>query len=420
MDVNNLTYVVGKVEENRPAVIRFFGSVSESTTRCFNDEFLWLQDYVKPSKIVVLINSEGGSVIHGMSTFSIIQSCPIEVDCIIEGIAASMGSVIWAAGDRLYMHDYSLLMIHNPFIGSVSEEDETIKNMIAAFRGQLEMIYHKRFGLPKDQVKAIMDGEGNADGTYFSASEAVKAGILESDHVIKTSKQLRDKVKSSLEGVTNVSDVRDMMSSVAATETDANKLVEKALAILEPKKQTVNKKQTMDEYQVLFDGVAAQLNIAKDTAAASVTARITELLAVENELKAAQANLDQLNIKYSGKEAEVVNLTAELAEVKNALDVYKQAEVEAKKAAIEAMVQDAVNCGKIDASAKEQWEKMANTDMEMVKQTLASIPAREVISKEIAQDPENVLAAEKSMQTTEEEVAAKVKAVIGDVQFRKF
>ena len=173
MDVNNLKYVVGKAETNQPAIIRFFGSVD-----CFNEEFLWLQDYVKPSKIVVLINSDGGSVMYGMSTFSIIQSCPIEVDCIIEGIAASMGSVIWAAGDHLYMHDYSILMIHNPFVYDNDNEDANIKNMVNAFRKQIETIYVKRFGLSKDKVRAIMDGEGDADGTYLSAKEAVDAGIL--------------------------------------------------------------------------------------------------------------------------------------------------------------------------------------------------------------------------------------------------
>ena len=116
MDAENLKYVVGKAEEGQPAIIRFFSAVDEYSVRCFNDEFLWLQDYVKPSKIIVMINSEGGSVLYGMSTFSVIRSCPIEVDCVIEGIAASMASVIWAAGDNLYMHDYSLLMIHNPSI----------------------------------------------------------------------------------------------------------------------------------------------------------------------------------------------------------------------------------------------------------------------------------------------------------------
>lgn len=123
METQQFKHVVGQVKEGEPAIIRFFGAVTEDNVQCFNSEFLWIQDVIKPSKIIVLINSEGGSVVQGMSTFSIIQSCPIEVDCVIEGLAASMGSVIWAAGDNLFMHDYSILMIHNPFV-NYGEIDE--------------------------------------------------------------------------------------------------------------------------------------------------------------------------------------------------------------------------------------------------------------------------------------------------------
>ena len=67
MDVENLKYVVGRAEQGQPAIIRFFTAVDERSVQSFNDEFLWLQDYVKPSKIIVMINSEGGSVLYGMS-----------------------------------------------------------------------------------------------------------------------------------------------------------------------------------------------------------------------------------------------------------------------------------------------------------------------------------------------------------------
>ena len=183
MDVNNLKHIVGSYEQGKPAVIRFFGPVEYWNVSEFNDEFLFLQEIVRPSKIIVAINSEGGSVIYGMSTFSVINSCPIETECVIEGIAASMGSIIWSAGKRLYMHDYSLLMIHNPFIEDATD-DENTKRSIEVFRKQIETIYVKRFGLSEDQVKDIMDGKENLDGTFFTAQEAVDAGVSPGYHVI--------------------------------------------------------------------------------------------------------------------------------------------------------------------------------------------------------------------------------------------
>jgi ATP-dependent protease ClpP protease subunit len=426
MDVNNLKYVVGKAETNQPAIIRFFGSVDSFSTDCFNEEFLWLQDYVKPSKIVVLINSDGGSVMYGMSTFSIIQSCPIEVDCIIEGIAASMGSVIWAAGDHLYMHDYSILMIHNPFVYDNDNEDANIKNMVNAFRKQIETIYVKRFGLSKDKVRAIMDGEGDADGTYLSAKEAVNAGILPDTNIIKTSKQVVEKVKSQIEGVKSVASICDIMNS-ALKEVDENKLLSEVVSIRTQNNQNFNpvvtgqEQNTMKENEnVQFNAVTAQLGLEAETSLQSVSARITQLVNAESELKNVKNELGELKIKFKGKETEVANLQKNLSDVEGQLKVYKDAEEKARNASIDTMVEDAIKVGKIDAGSKEDWVGMAKANLDMVKKTLDSIPGRDNIVDEIAKDPENKNDAEEAMKDVNAKLAEKVKAVVGDITLQTF
>lgn len=426
MDVNNLKYVVGKAETNQPAIIRFFGSVDSFSTDCFNEEFLWLQGYVKPSKIVVLINSDGGSVMYGMSTFSIIQSCPIEVDCIIEGIAASMGSVIWAAGDHLYMHDYSILMIHNPFVYDNDNEDANIKNMVNAFRKQIETIYVKRFGLSKDKVRAIMDGEGDADGTYLSAKEAVDAGILPATNIIKTSKQVVEKVKSQIEGVKSVASICDIMNS-ALKEVDENKLLSEVVSIRTQNNQNFNpvvtgqEQNTMKENEnVQFNAVTAQLGLEAETSLQSVSARITQLINAESELKNVKNELGELKIKFKGKETEVSNLQKNLSDVEGQLKAYKDAEEEARNASIDAMVEDAIKAGKIDAGSKEDWVGMAKANLDMVKKTLDSIPGRDNIVDEIAKDPENKNDAEEAMKDVNAKLAEKVKAVVGDITLQTF
>lgn len=421
MDINNLKHVVGKAEASQPAIIRFFGPVDCCSVQEFNDEFLWLQDYVKPSKIVVMINSEGGSVIQGMSTFSIIHSCPIETDCVIEGIAASMGSVIWAAGDNLFMHDYSLLMIHNPFNYGDPDDPDT-QQTINAFRSQLETIYRKRFGMSKEQVQKIMDGEENVDGTFFTAQEAVKAGFIDNSHVIKTSKTVRDKVSNQIDGVADAPSLRSIMLSVAA-EIDENKLLEEVAAI---HNQTDNSNfqdpKTMKENNetLNFDTVSAQLGISKDAQMTEVTARIAALIKSEADLKELQAKNADLEIKFNGKEAELANVKNELEEVKASLKKYQDAEEAAREAEITAVIDDAVKAGKIDESAKETWNKMAHTNFDLVKDTLASIQGRDNIVQQIANDPNNVKDAEGAMKTAEEKMAEQVKSVVGDFQLKKF
>ncbi len=427
MEENDFKYIVGQVIENKPAVIRFYGPVTSETTARFNDEFLWLQNCMRPSKILVLINSEGGSVVAGMSTFSVIQSCPIETHCVIEGIAASMGSIIWAAGSKLYMHDYSILMIHNPFVNAEDTKDETTQNMLKAFRGQLETVYHKRFGLAKSKVREIMDGEGSADGTYLSAKDAVDAGILPSKNVIKTSEQVRADIKSKLEGVESATSIRDIMAAIADDAAE-NKLIEKTLAILEQNKQNNQSQQVMNEKELTFDSVCAQLGIAKNAPVANVPSRVAELMKAETDLAAvkaerdsAKAELEQLKIQYKGKEAEVNNLTDKLADVEGKLKTYQDAEAAETAARIETMVDAAIKDGKISADCKAEWIGMAQSNYAMVEKTLAGITPREVISEEIAKDPANVEAAAKSMKTSEQEVEAKLTAALGaEFQFRKF
>jgi ATP-dependent protease ClpP protease subunit len=420
MDIGKLKHVVGKVEKGAPAFIRFFDTINQYSTQRFNEEFLWLQNYIVPSKIIVLINSEGGSVLYGMSTFSIIQSCPIETDCVIEGIAASMGSVLWAAGDNLYMHDYSILMIHNPFLHDKDNENEDIKNMVNAFRKQLEVIYQKRFGLSKKRVQEIMDGEGDATCTYFSADEAVSAGILSASNILKTSKHVFEKIRAQIEGITNVKSLRDIMT-LAIGEVDENKLIEKIIAICYQNDQEIQEQKLMENKDsISYGAVIAQLGLATDTPVTSVFARLTELMQTESELKEVKSQLGELQVQFAGKEAEVKIVSDELANTKATLKGYQEAEQAAIRAEIASVIDAAIKEGKIEESAKDSWLKMAESNLELVKNTLGGIPARDKISKQIANDSDNVKNAQETMKTAEQKMIEKVTAVVGDLKLKTF
>ena len=63
---------------------------------------------------------------------------------------------------------------------------------------------------------------------------------------------------------------------------------------------------------------------------------------------------------------------------------------------------------------------MAGSNYELAEKTLASIPAREKITHEIATDPDNVQAARTAARTAEEKMAEKVNAVVGEsFEFKK-
>lgn len=422
MTINDLKYVVGEAKAGDIATIRFSGKVTEDSTTQFNREFEFLENVICPRLIRILINSEGGSVLYGMSTYSTIQNSTIETECIIEGMAASMASIIWAAGTRSLMRDYSILMIHNPFLPSAENSEPT--DLVKAFTYQVEMIYRKRFGLKKEQVQAIMDGETGKDGTYFNAQSAVKAGIIPAGNVIHTSKQLCDKVKNELDLTKDISDIHNLMSRIcneAAPLEVENKHFQASHPNLNQNIENI-KNTLMNEEKtpgIEFGAVAATLGM-KDSDVKDVMARISTLMGVEAKLDTTSKALNDAQLIIAGKEATVQNLQKDLSEVKAKLNVYETKEADEKKVKIKALVEAAISEGKIDKATEAQWTQMAASNYELAESTLKSIPAREIISQEIASDPENIQATVQGTKTAEAILAEKVTAVVGEsFEFKK-
>lgn len=420
METKDLKMVVGAAKPEEPAVIRLFGEINATNVQAFVQEFLYLQNEVRPSKIAVLINSEGGSVVDGMSAYSTIANSPIETDCIVEGIAASMGSIIWAAGDNLYMHDYSLLMIHNPFCATNGTEDPTTQATVAAFKKQISTIYEKRFRLSRDTVAAIMDGEGGADGTFFTARAAVKAGILPKGNIISTTPVIKSEMEVLTQKASSVHGMAEMGEIVRAiaAKLESGVLVKKE--IQKNNDRPISDKK-MAENEMLYGAVAAQLGLQSDAPVSAVAERVSQLLKAESQLEDTNANLTHTEILLQGKTAELKNATERLAEVENQLKKYHDAEEAARNAEMNAVIDAAVKAGKIADDAKASWLELAKKDFNMVKATLESIQGTMKISEEIATDADNVKNAQAAMTEAEDLMRKKVAEVVGkDMKLRTF
>lgn len=409
MNINDLQLVTGEVEPGEVALIRFFGKVTAESTARFNEEFEYLETVIRPSLIRVLINSEGGSVLHGMTTYATIQNSTIDTECVIEGMAASMGSVLWAAGKRSLMRDYSILMIHNPFLPSAEEGEAS--ELVKAFTRQIETIYRKRFSLTAGQVQSIMAGEAGKDGTYFDAALAVSAGIIPEKNILHTSPQLCEKVKNSISGLEDAEAIQNVMTRITAD----------AVNNPTPAQKNINL-NTMNESTIPFElgAVAASLGIKDKFEVKDVMSRISALMNVEASLTEANRKLTDAQTVIAGKDASIGNLQKDLAETVAKLSVFEKKEADEKKARIDKLVEDAVTAGKIEKENKAQWVEMANSNYDLAEKTLLSIPAREKITHEIATDPDNVQAAKKAAKTAEEKMAEKVNAVVGEnFEFKK-
>jgi len=76
------------------------------------DQFIADLRGVTAPNLRVRINSPGGSVFEGIAIANALRSHPANVTCQVDGIAASIASVIAMAGDRVEMAPNTMVMIH--------------------------------------------------------------------------------------------------------------------------------------------------------------------------------------------------------------------------------------------------------------------------------------------------------------------
>lgn len=131
---------------------------------------------VKSSNITVGINSPGGDVFDGTAIYNLLKDHPARITTRIDGIAASMASIIALAGDEIQIADNAYYMMHNPWALAVGDYREFKKEseLLAKIGDTLALTYSNRTGLSMDDVKAMMDDE-----TWIIGSELVEQGFAD-------------------------------------------------------------------------------------------------------------------------------------------------------------------------------------------------------------------------------------------------
>jgi len=131
----------------------------------------------KDTPMSLHINCVGGDVFEGMAIYNVLKKRTARTTVYIEGLAASMGSVIALAGDEVVMAENSLFMIHNAWGGAMGEATEIRKTaaLLDKISGEIADIYTKKTNLPYNRVKEMMDEE-----TWLSADEAFNLGFIDS------------------------------------------------------------------------------------------------------------------------------------------------------------------------------------------------------------------------------------------------
>ena len=131
---------------------------------------------LKDTPINLRINSLGGDVFDGLAIYNIIKKRTAKTTVYIEGIAASIATIIALGADEVVMSENSLFMIHNASGGAMGESKDLQKTaeVLNKITRQLAEVYEAKTGLSQTAIQDMMDAE-----TWLNAQEAFDLGFID-------------------------------------------------------------------------------------------------------------------------------------------------------------------------------------------------------------------------------------------------
>lgn len=124
------------------------------------------------------INSPGGDVFEGVAIYNMLKQNKADIHVYIDGLAASIASVIAMAGDTITMPENSMLMIHNPWTIAQgnSKELRKVADDMDKMGESIKTSYLSKSNskLDVDTLTKLMDDE-----TWLTAKESVEYGLAD-------------------------------------------------------------------------------------------------------------------------------------------------------------------------------------------------------------------------------------------------
>lgn len=254
---------------------------------------------ISTENVLLRINSPGGSVIDGLAIHDAIKRMPQKVTAQIEGLAASIATIIALGADEISMSQNSLFMIHNVWGGETGGAKDMRKaaDLMEKMGDRLVNIYVSKTGKDESEIRNWMDEE-----TWFTADEALEAGFI---NYIEKPIALAAKFDVKKLNYKNTSLVVDMFNSNKKSLKMENQIEELKSFISD----LFNKKSKVDKTEVV--------NVLENK---EVAAKISEL---ESAITASDESLTDLSASLEEKDSNIVALLDEVKNLESKLAKYE-------------------------------------------------------------------------------------------------
>lgn len=162
------------------------GRVEANMANLIVSQLIFLESENPDLPITLYINSPGGSVTDGLSIVDTMNfiSCPVNTICM--GMAASMGAIILACGEKRFALPHSRVMIHQPSAGYSGQESDVdiYLQLFEESKRILTQMIADRCNKPFEEVLEDMERD-----KYMNADQALEYGII--DEIVKSRKAIK-------------------------------------------------------------------------------------------------------------------------------------------------------------------------------------------------------------------------------------
>lgn len=294
-------------------------------------------------ELEVAINSPGGSCFGGIAIANMIKQLNAsghKTTAVVQGVAASIASVIMCACEKIVMNESSLVMIHNCWsivqgdsnaLRKEAESMDVINDAIVSF-------YKSKFDLPTETIRQYMEEELWFSGIEVEAFAfncevipdekdfSIAAKIKDFDlkkfkHTPKALKEMKmeEQTQENIEQTeTALEEVKDQTASVENADVNDETLAienvavenETMIPLAEAEKRVAGMQSTM----------AKKLDALKKEYDAKIEEFQVQMKAKDEELAKAKADATSFKESLEKSAEELSNVTSALEEKKNALE----------------------------------------------------------------------------------------------------
>ncbi len=154
------------------------GGVDANTTNELIKQLMYLEREDDETEITLYINSPGGEVTSGLAVYDYMTLMKAPIRTVSIGTAASMGALLFLAGDKRQMLPHTRIMIHDPsysnadMSGKKPHEIQHELDKLNETRQIIAQIISEKTGKTLEEVYEV-----TANDTYYNAEEALKFGL---------------------------------------------------------------------------------------------------------------------------------------------------------------------------------------------------------------------------------------------------